>query len=158
MNCRGQDSPFFFLLFFFNLFCMVDNWQAMGKMLLYYYINQENEISSLFQSMLHYYNFFFFFNIDDTNRIWKKFSIPLDSSCPMWVFPDLKKNYETSRILLTLIPSQMCVYTYLICLNFIYIYIYYIYSIFIPKSLSLSYDYLSSFSFIFTSLVLKPPH
>ena len=47
-----------------------------------------------------------------------------------------KKNYETLRILLTLIPSQMCVYTYLICLNYIYIYI--IYSIFIPKSLSLS--------------------
>ena len=101
---------------------------------------------------------FFFFFLTIQIAYGKKFSIPLDSSCPMWVFPDLKKNYETSRILLTLIPSQMCVYTYLICLNYIYIYIYYIYSIFIPKSLSLSYDYLSSFSFIFTSLVLKPPH
>ena len=81
---------------------------------------------------------FFFFLIDDTNRIWKKFSIPLDSSCPMWVFPDLKKNYETSRILLTLIPSQMCVYTYLICLNFIYIYIYILYLFYFHPQISLS--------------------
>ena len=163
MNCKGQDSPFFFfLLFFFNPFCMVDNWQAMGKMLLYYYINQENEISSLFQSMLHYYNFFFFFYWRYKSHMEKilhttwlilshvSFSRPKKK---LWDFTNFAHSHPISNV---------CIY--LFNMFKLYIYIYIIYSIFIPKSLSLSlslslsYDYLSSFSFIFTSLVLKPPH